>query len=188
MLVAGSQGFMEVSSALIYSFSLCGLFGTSALYHRLQWNPYQRAWMRRLDHSAIFILIAGTGTPLCLLAIPEKGGMTLLTIVWSAAALGIIQSLFWVNAPKWLAAILYIAMGWVAVPYVSEINEALGSVNVGFLIAGGVVYTIGALVYAFKKPNPWPKTFGYHEIFHLLVVFAALLHFFIIYSLLLGNR
>ncbi len=171
--------------AAIYSFSLCGMFGISALYHRPNWTENARMWMRRLDHSAIFLLIAGTGTPLCLIAIPNNGGSDLLKIIWVAGTLGIAQSLFWVSAPKWLAAGLYLLMGWLAIPYFPELSRALGDTRVGLILAGGIIYSVGALVYAIKKPNPLPKYFGYHEIFHLLVILAAALHFYVIASLVI---
>lgn len=185
LLLALSAKSGTVLATAIYSLSLCGMFGISALYHRPQWNPNARMWMRRLDHSAIFLLIAGTGTPLCLIAIPQNGGAELLKIIWFAGALGVVQSLFWVNAPKWLAAVLYLFMGWLAVPYLPELSRALGPFGVGMILAGGIVYSIGALVYALKKPNPLPKYFGYHEIFHLLVIFAAALHFYVIAGLVI---
>lgn len=184
MLIARSATFFESVATTIYTLCLCSLFGVSALYHRPQWSPQGRKWMRRLDHSAIFLLIAGTSTPLCLLAIPEKGGYQLLKIVWLAAVLGILQSLFWVNAPKWLAVILYIAMGWLAFPYLPELKQALGASKVHYILAGGVIYTVGAIIYGLKKPNPFPRIFGYHEIFHLLVILAAGLHFWVLQSLL----
>lgn len=185
MLIAQSHNAREAIAMVIYSLSVVTLFGISALYHRPQWSPGPRAWMRRLDHAAIFIMIAGTGTPLCLLALQEPAGTNLLTIIWTAALIGIIQSVFWVNAPKWLAAILYVVMGWLAFPYLPELNAALGTTNVVLILVGGVIYTLGALVYAFKKPNPWPKVFGYHEIFHLMVIIAAVFHFLVIASLML---
>lgn len=180
MLIALSQNVVTLVATVIYSLSQAGLFGISALYHRPNWGPSGRMRMRRLDHSAIFVSIAGTCTPICMLAIPGTGGMKLLAIVWAAAALGIIQSLFWVKAPKWLAAILYVGMGWLAFPYLPEINTALGMTSVVLLLAGGVIYTLGAVVYAMRKPNPSPIYFGYHEIFHLLVIIAAICHFNVI--------
>lgn len=185
MLIAASHEARALTANIIYSLSLCGLFGISALYHRPQWKPEARMWMRRLDHAAIFVLIAGTGTPICLLAIPGEAGDRLLTIVWAAAAVGVTQSLFWVKAPKWLAAILYIIMGWLAVPYMPEIKNALGPGSVWALMIGGIIYTAGALVYALKRPNPAPLVFGYHEVFHLLVIVAAAFHFIVIASLVM---
>ncbi|MDG0817880.1 hemolysin III family protein [Bdellovibrio sp. PAP01] len=183
MLISLSPNSQSLIATVIYSLSLCGLFGVSALYHRPQWSPNARMWMRRLDHSAIFILIAGTSTPICMLAIPSEGGNKLLAIIWIAAAIGVMQSLFWVKAPKWLAAILYIIMGWLAAPYMPEMKNALGMTSVMLILVGGIIYTLGAVVYATKKPDPSPKYFGYHEIFHVLVIVAAALHFVVIAAL-----
>jgi len=184
MLISKSQGLRAHIAALIYTMTLITLFGVSALYHRPQWNTKRRALMRRLDHSAIFLLIAGTVTPICLLALPEGSGENLLLVIWIATFVGILQSVFWVRAPKWLTAVLYVLVGWMSIPYFSEIKSALGAKGAFLILAGGIVYTVGALVYAFKKPNPSPRYFGYHEIFHLLVMIAALLHFLAISQLL----
>jgi channel protein, hemolysin III family len=184
MLISQSHNAREAVAMVVYSLGLVTLFGISALYHRPTWSPGPRAWMRRLDHAAIFVMIAGTGTPLSLLAISEESGNKLLMIFWGAAIIGIIQSVVWVNAPKLLSAILYVLMGWLAVPYLPEIQAALGTGSIVLLLAGGVIYTLGALVYAFKTPNPWPAVFGYHEIFHLMVIIAAVLHFLVIAGLM----
>ena len=182
--VVNGYGLKTILAAFVYSLSLIGLFGISALYHRLQWGDKGRMWMRRLDHSAIFILIAGTGTPLFLLGIRGDIGSKLLILVWIAAGIGILQSLFWVRAPKWVSAVLCVAVGWIVVPYLSEIKEVLGIHSVVFLLIGGIIYTLGALVYALKRPNPIPKVFGYHEIFHILVIVAAIFHFIVVFKLL----
>lgn len=187
MLIAKSSGNLALLSTLVYSFSLIALFGCSALYHRPQWSPKARAWMKRIDHAAIFILIAGTVTPLCLLAISSEKSdqkFQLLGLVWIAACLGILQSLFWVSAPKWVSAILYLIVGWLAFPYLPEIRQGIGDTGVLLIVAGGIVYSVGAVIYALKKPNPYPKYFGYHEIFHLLVMIAAALHFLAINRLI----
>ena len=186
MLLAEAKDSLALAAALIYSLSLIALFGISALYHRPQWNPTQRTWMRRLDHAAIFILIAGTATPICLLAVGGGSGNNLLLIFWISATAGILQSLFWITAPKWLSAMLYIFMGWLALPSLPQIHNSLGPSNVAYLVCGGVIYTLGAVIYAMKRPNPWPKTFGYHEIFHILVVVAAFFHFLVVRALLQG--
>ncbi len=184
VLISDAHGSTQVWATLIYSLSLINLLGTSALYHRPQWDVAPRALMRKLDHAAIFILIAGTCTPICLIGIPETGGATLLKVVWIAALFGVLQSIFWAKAPKFLAAIFYVGMGWLAFPYVPEIRQALGGTQLAFMLIGGGIYTAGAVVYATKKPNPSPKYFGYHEIFHLMVVIAAGFHFVVISSLL----
>lgn len=161
----------------VYALSLVGLFGISALYHRVNWPEARRMWMRRLDHAAIFVLIAGTATPLCLLRLPEKAGQGLLFWIWIVAALGILKSLVWVRVPKALASLLYVAAGCVALPYFGDFRASLAPEGLALILAGGFVYAAGAVVYALKRPNPWPRVFGYHEIFHVLVVVAAALHF-----------
>jgi hemolysin III len=163
-------------AAGIYSLSLVALLGISALYHRPTWQPEVRAVMRRLDHSAIFILIAGTYTPPCMLVLGDRGAF-LLGLVWAGAGFGVAQSIFWPTAPKALVALLCVALGWVVVWQWTPLT-ALLSLQVQLLIAtGGVLYTLGALAYAARKPDPWPAVFGYHEVFHVLVVAAAVLHF-----------
>jgi len=171
-------------SLIVYTLGLAGLFGISALYHRPHWEAIPRSWMRRLDHAAIYLLIAGTVTPICLLGFRADEGFVLLKTVWAAASIGILQSLFWVKAPKWLNAILYVAVGWIAVPFFPELLRVLGHSGVGLIAAGGVAYTLGAAVYALRRPDPWPRVFGYHEIFHALVVVGAFLHFLVVYRLL----
>jgi hemolysin III len=184
MLFFNIHGARAIVATVIYSLSLVGLFGISALYHRPTWNPHQRVWMKRMDHAAIYVLIAGTTTPICLLALSKIAGVKLLWILWSAAIFGILQSLFWVTAPKWFSALLYIAVGCLIVPYLPEFKEALAANNVLLIIAGGIVYIVGAIIYALKKPNPSPRFFGYHEIFHLLVIIGATLHFLVIAKLI----
>ncbi len=180
MLIAKSADDRAMIATLIYSACLLNLFGTSALYHRPNWNPRQRSWMRRLDHSAIFLLIAGTATPICLLALSEESGLKALTLVWVAALFGVTQAVFWLRATKWLTAFLAILTGWLITPFAQEVQEYIGTHNVASLVVGGVIYTIGAIIYAFKRPDPFPKYCGYHEIFHILVVLAATLHFVVI--------
>ncbi len=184
MLIFKATAPLSVLAAVVYSLSIVNLLGTSALYHRLHWNEMRRRWMKRLDHSGIFISIAGTATPVCLLALPPASGYKLLFIFWLAAAFGIFLSMFWVTAPKWVSVVLYVAMGWLAAPYLSQMGHALGTASMILLIAGGVIYTIGGIVYATKKPDPYPRIFGYHEVFHLLVVIAAALQFLVIYKLI----
>jgi hemolysin III len=185
MLISIAKDQLSTLAAVIYSISLIGLFGTSALYHRRMWGPSGRDRIRRLDHSAIFVLIAGTGTPVCLLSIAGDNAYRLLALFWGAAIAGVLQSMFWSKAPRWLGAIFYVSMGWLAVPFVPELSRSLGIVNVTFLILGGVIYTLGALVYATKIPNPSQKYFGYHEVFHLMVIAGAFLHFLVVRSLVI---
>lgn len=184
LLVVKSTSTTAMIAGIIYVLGLLFLFGVSSIYHIPHWEPKPRAFMKRIDHSAIFILIASTFTPLCMLALPEAPGKQLLIIIWSAAALGLVQSIFWVKAPKWVTAILYVIMGWLALPYLGELKETLGSARIGLIVAGGVVYTVGAIFYAIKKPNFKPGVFGYHELFHLFTIIGALLHFVVIYQLI----
>jgi hemolysin III len=163
------------TAAAIYGASLTTLFGVSALYHRPTWPPAQRAWLRRVDHSAIFILIAGTYTPFCLLLPPEQ--RRLLWVVWSGAALGVVQSIAWVRAPKVLVAVLYLLLGWCVVPFFHSMREVMTRPEITLMAVGGAAYSAGAVVYALRRPNPWPTVFGYHEIFHALTIVAAACHF-----------
>jgi hemolysin III len=187
MLIAGAQGPRAMVATVIYSICISTLFGISALYHRPMWEPGPRTLMKRLDHAAIFLMIAGTATPISMLALSGENGNKLMAILWAFAFFGVMQSLFWVKAPRWLSAILYVIMGWLSVPYLGEMKVVLGESRIWILLAGGVVYTVGAVIYATKKPNPWPKYFGYHEVFHILVIVAAVLHFIVVSSLILAG-
>jgi hemolysin III len=162
-------------AAAVYAVSLATMLGTSALYHRPTWSPAPRRWLRRADHAAIFVLVAGTYTPFTLL-LPEHGP-AMLALAWGGAALGIVQSLFWVQAPRPLVAALYIALGWAVTVFWPALHVALGTAGLFFLVFGGVLYSTGAIVYAARRPNPVPAVFGYHEIFHAFVVAAAVCHF-----------
>jgi len=187
LMILQTQNKKALISAIIYSISLCGLFGISALYHRPQWGPNARQWLRRIDHAAIYILIAGSATPICLMGLPPEIGQKILLMVWPAATLGILQSLFWIKAPKWVATLFYMLVGFSVVPYLPELYDALGFTKVGLILTGGLFYTIGALVYALKFPNPIPKYFGYHEIFHILVIVASAFHFYVIFGLVINK-
>ncbi|MDR3478859.1 MAG: hemolysin III family protein [Gammaproteobacteria bacterium] len=183
ILICHSHGTKALGANIIYSLTLVGLYATSAMYHSPMWGHRAYSIMRRIDHSAIFALIAGSATPICVLGLKGKIGEELLTILWSFAIIGMLITLFWSHGPKWMRAVLYLTAGWLATPYLSEIKFALGSLNIELLIIGGVVYTIGALIYAFKWPDPFPRVFGYHEIFHAFVVIASGFHFAVIYRL-----
>jgi len=182
MLTQTKDGTAFVAS-LVYSFSLLFLFAISAIYHRPHWAPKPRALLKRFDHCAIFILIAGTFTPVCLLGLSKESGEHLLLVVWSAALIGVAQSIFWVKAPKWFNGVLYVFVGWLLLPYSSEVQQSLGLNNVLLLVAGGVAYTVGAVFYVLKKPNFRAGVFGYHELFHVLTVIGAGLHFIVVYRL-----
>jgi hemolysin III len=162
----------------IYVISLSALFGTSALYHRVNWSrPSVRQWMRRLDHSMIFLLIAGTYTPFALLVLDGTLSMAILVVVWIGAIAGAIVEMIWIDHPKWASALIYLSLGWVAVAAFPELWSAMGPAGTLLVAAGGLLYTAGAVVYATQRPNPIPATFGYHEVFHLLVIAAAVAHF-----------
>jgi hemolysin III len=164
----------------VYALALCGLLGTSALYHRVTWRPSIRPWMRRLDHSMIFVLIAGTYTPFAVLVLSRPLSDVVLVGVWVGAAAGILFTLVWVRAPKWLTAAAYIALGWFSLIAVPQLVEQMGIGALALLAAGGVAYTAGAVIYARRRPDPRPDVFGYHELFHVLVVVAALAHFVVV--------
>jgi hemolysin III len=184
LLVIKSQQLVSLWATSIYSITLVSLLGISALYHRINWGPSNRMMMRRLDHAAIYFLIAGTLTPICLLALSETSGKNLLIAAWSAAGLGIILSIAFTRKPKWLNALLCVSAGIVVVPYLSEIADSLGSRNLILIICGGLAYGMGAMTYALKRPNFFPKVFGYHEVFHVLVLVGATSHFVVIHSLI----
>jgi hemolysin III len=175
-LVLLAPGPRARMGALIYGTSLVALFSVSALYHRPTWSPRARLWMRRLDHSAIFLLIAGTFTPLCLL-IGDARAHTMLAVVWAGAGLGVLRALLWPRAPRAVATALYLLLGWAAVPLVPAMYRELGAGSLALLAAGGLLYSVGAVIYATRRPDPFPRVFGYHEIFHALVIAAAGLHF-----------
>ncbi|NCN42445.1 hemolysin III, partial [bacterium] len=162
MLIAKSSHGETLISSLIYTIGLLMMFGISALYHRPHWQPKARSLLKRLDHSAIFILIASTATPLCLLALPKAEGDQFLIVIWCAAIAGILQSIFWTKAPKMVTAIFYIVMGWLAVPYLADLKSSLGPLQLSLLIVGGVFYTLGAGFYALKRPRLFPAILGYH--------------------------
>jgi hemolysin III len=176
-LVALAPAGRATAASAVYAVALAGLLGTSALYHRITWRPRARAWLRRLDHSMIFVLIAGTYTPFAVLVLDGSLSDVVLVGVWLGAAAGIVFTLLWVDAPKWLAAAAYVALGWFSIIAVPQIAERAGAGALTLLALGGVAYTAGAVVYARRRPDPRPATFGYHEIFHVLVVIAAAAHF-----------
>jgi hemolysin III len=161
----------------VYAMALVSLFATSALYHRVTWAAAARRRVRRLDHAMIFVLIAGTYTPFAALVLSESSAAVVLGVVWGAAVLGVGLQFAWSAAPKWLMVLLCIAVGWVSLVMLPQLWNAVGPLPVGLLVGGGVLYTLGALTYALRRPDPAPTVFGYHEVFHALVIGAALLHF-----------
>jgi len=166
-----------LAAVAAYGFSLSALLGASALFHRVTWSDRARRWMGRLDHSMISMLIAGTYTPVGVLAVSGTIAAVLLGIVWGGALAGIALHVLWVDMPKWLSALLYVALGWVGVVATPQLVENAGWTVAALLLAGGILYSVGALVYALRRPDPRPDVFGYHEVFHTLVVVAAAVHY-----------
>lgn len=183
VLVSMAPTPRAAAAAALYAISLVVLFSVSATYHRVDWSPRGRVWMRRMDHASIFILIAGTYTPIALLGVSGAAGDSLLLAIWCGALVGVLQSLFWVGAPKVLTAALAVGVGWTLVPYLGEARRALGAVELSLILAGGVAYTSGAIAYALKRPDLRPGVFGYHELFHALTLVGATLHFAVVLRL-----
>jgi hemolysin III len=173
LLVAGATGAAERVSAAVFATAVATMFGVSALYHRITWRPRARRWMRRLDHAAIYLLIAGTYTPFGLLVLSGVWRWTILPIVWGGALAAIALKLAWVDAPGWLSAVLGIVLGWVGVIAFPQLWAHSGLAGIVPLLMGGILYTAGAIVYARRRPDPVPMVFGYHELFHVLVIAAA---------------
>jgi hemolysin III len=172
-LILAASGARAVFAMSIYAFSLSAMLGTSALYHRVTWTPEVRQWMRRLDHTMIFVFIAGTYTPFALLVMHGTLANVVLIVVWATAAGGLILNLVWITAPYWVTSVIYLSTGWVAVVSLPQLWNEIGPVGVGLIALGGILYSAGAVVYAKRKPDPRPQVFGYHEIFHVLVIAAA---------------
>jgi hemolysin III len=165
-------------ATLAYTLAIVAMFAVSASYHRVRWgSPAARTWMRRLDHSMIFVFIAGTYTPFALLDMSPSTGHQVLAIVWGGALAGVALTLFWPDAPRWLGVALYLLLGWVAIWYATTILQNAGVAAAVLLAVGGALYSIGAVFYALRWPDPWPSTFGYHELFHTFTAIAAICHF-----------
>ena len=175
LLVAVADTAAERWGCLVYALATSILFGTSALYHRGTWSPETRALLRRLDHSNIFLMIAGTYTPICLALLDGTARTVVLVVVWVGALAGIVFRVLWLSAPAWLYTPFYVALGWVAIAVLPALADAGGPGIVALILGGGLAYSLGGLVYALHRPDPAPATFGYHEIFHTctLVGFAA---------------
>jgi hemolysin III len=163
-------------AAVVFSLTAWLLFGTSAVYHRGNWSPRVASVLKRMDHSNIFLIIAGSYTPFALL-LPADQARTMLLIVWIGAIAGVLFRVLWVNAPRWLYTPVYVALGWVAVFYLGPLLNHGGPAIVALIAAGGLLYTLGALVYGIKRPNPSPRWFGFHEIFHTLTIAAFTTHY-----------
>ena len=186
-LVYNSQGLATRVSVSVYVVCALLTFGISALYHRITWSTGARAIWRKLDHAGIYLMIAGTFTPVAMLGLSAASARDCLMTIWVVALAGIIQSVFFVNIPKIFSALLYLVAGYLIVPYMGELQQTIGSANVWLLVAGGVAYTLGAICYGLKRPVLDPRYFGYHEVFHVLVNAGAILHFFVINDLVLSD-
>ncbi|MCG5463686.1 hemolysin III family protein [Micromonospora sp. NPDC053740] len=180
-IAATRPGWAPLVSCLIYSLTVCGLFGTSALYHRRVWSERGYQVMRRMDHCMIFVFIAGTYTPLCAMLLAPRPATVMLALVWGGALAGVAIKVVWPHAPRWVSAPLYLALGWVAVAMLPEILHGGGVAALVLLIVGGAIYSVGAVFYALRRPNPWPTVFGHHEFFHACTLLAALCHHIAIY-------
>jgi hemolysin III len=176
VLVSTAKDEGRVPSA-IFAGTAALLFGTSALLHRGSWTPGVEGLFRRMDHSNIYLIIAGTYTPFAVLALPPDKGRTLLLIVWIGALAGVVFRVFGVGAPRWLYTMLYVVIGWVAVLFIPDLVDGAGGVVVVLIAVGGLLYTVGAVVYAIKRPNPSPVWFGFHEVFHSLTIAAFIAHY-----------
>jgi hemolysin III len=186
-LIATAHAGLTRWSAGIYAAAVSGLLGASALYHRVTWRPQVRRWMRRLDHSMIFVLIAATYTPVALVALSGALPKIILILMWAGALAGVIFKLAWIDAPKWLFALVYIALGWTSAAVFGQLPETIGWLGATGFAAGGLLYSAGAIVYATGRPDPAPAVFGYHELFHVFVLAALALHYAVIAFLVLPH-
>jgi hemolysin III len=168
----------------VYSVTILGLFAVSGLYHRLAWGPTGHAVMQRLDHSMIFVFIAGTYTPIAVLALAHHTAVVVLIVVWSGAAAGALMKLAWPGTPRWVAVPVYIGLGWVAAFILPDLLRGGGVAALVLIAVGGLAYTLGGIAYAFKRPDPYPATFGFHEVFHACTILAATCHYIAIWLIL----
>jgi hemolysin III len=180
LLIASAHGAAAKVASSVFVLSSLLLFGISALYHRFNWRPGPRRLLKRLDHANIFLLIAGSYTPITVLALPHDKAKLLLTLVWIGAGLGIAFNVFWIGSPRWLYVPLYLLLGYASLAFIVDFFTA-NAAMMSLILAGGVFYTIGAVIYGLKRPNPVPGVFGFHEIFHALTLFAFLCHWSAIY-------
>jgi hemolysin III len=177
VLIARASDATARTAAVIYGTGLCALFAASAGYHRWRWDPRWRPLLRRIDHSTIFVFIASTYTPVALLVLDGTLRTVVLAVVWTGAVAGVTFSIAWITAPRWLTATTYLALGWVSVITIPDLVDRLDVAPLVLIALGGVLYTAGAIVYARRRPDPWPHVFGFHEVFHAFVVAAAVSHY-----------
>lgn len=181
-LFAVASGAEARAVAAVFALSISGLYGTSALYHRVAWSPARLRLMQRLDHSMIFVLIAGTYTPITLLALRPAWGITFLSVAWTGAAVGITLKLAHMERTHGIGGAMYIVLGWLIVLAVPQLLHTLGTAQIALIAAGGILYTVGAIVFASHRPDPNPRVFGYHEVWHAFVVAAGLCHYVAIFG------
>ncbi len=177
VLLVLADNVLVRAGAAVFMFSALALFGVSAVYHTGRWSDHARTIWKRVDHATIFVLIAGSYTPFSLMLLPTEHAVTLLSVVWGGALLGVLFRIFWLGAPRWMYVPLYLALGWAAVFYFPEFSQEAPTSVMVLLIVGGGLYTIGALVYGFKWPDPWPTWYGFHEVFHTLTIAAFIVHY-----------
>ncbi|WP_052172861.1 hemolysin III family protein [Nocardia sp. BMG111209] len=183
--VAATRSTLAGWSTLVYALTVCGVFGVSATYHRVTWRSDRtRMRMKRADHSMIFLFIAGSYTPFALLGLPRQSGVTLLTVVWIGAVAGVGLKLLWPTAPRWVGVPLYLLLGWAIVPVAATLTHRVGVTPMVLLLVGGIAYSVGAILYAAKWPDPWPRVFGHHEFFHAATVLAAICHYVAVWLVL----
>jgi hemolysin III len=179
LIAAAPAGKAQVAAA-IFAVAVTVMFGASALHHRVTWRERGYRWSRRIDHAGVYLAIAGTYTPFGLLVLTGTWRIVVLTVVWGGAAAAIVLKFAWVDAPKWLAAVIAISLGWVAATVFPQLVDGIGWDGTTLILVGGLCYTVGGLVYALRRPNPLPAVFGYHEIFHALVVAAVALQYSVV--------
>jgi len=177
VLLVLADNVLVRAGAAVFMFSALALFGVSAVYHTGRWNDRAKVIWKRADHATIFVLIAGSYTPFTLLLLSPTHATILLSVVWGGALLGVLFRIFWLGAPRWMYVPLYLALGWAAVFYFPEFAREASTAVMVLLIVGGGLYTLGAIVYGFKKPDPWPTWFGFHEVFHTLTIAAFIVHY-----------
>lgn len=177
------SGHMRISALAIFILSMIGLYAASTIYHTLDISPKINKLLRKIDHMMIFILIAGTYTPVCMIVLGDKTGWTMLTLVWGIAIVGILINALWITCPKWFSSLIYIAMGWVCILAITKILSSMPRAGFMWLLAGGIIYTAGGIIYAMKLPffNSRHRYFGSHEIFHLFVMGGSLCHYVMMY-------
>ncbi|WP_338837539.1 PAQR family membrane homeostasis protein TrhA [Gordonia polyisoprenivorans] len=179
------RGAAASTACAVYAITIVGLFGVSATYHRVHWKTVRsQIRMKRADHSMIFLFIAGTYTPFCVVALPSPLRWWVLGIVWIGAVAGVVLKIVWPAAPRWLGVALYVLLGWVIVAVAPSLVTHAGVAVMVLLALGGVFYTVGGVLYALRRPNPWPATFGHHEVFHVCTAIAALLHYIAVWLVL----